>query len=156
MKKLIILMLVTITMMACSKEDKFRRQLSGVYEVQEYRQEFYNDGELSNTNSISDFGSIGLYDNDINPYNSISENLDTLPHSWYQNGVGVNGLPVGWYTDEVNGETLNFFSEKESGESFFMTFTIEHGKGKKAEWVYVEITPSGKLKYKEIWKVRKL
>jgi hypothetical protein len=143
-------------MMSCSKEDKFRRQLSGVYEVQEYRQEFYNDGELSNTTSINDFGSIGLYDNDINPYNSISENLDTLPHSWDQNGVGVNGLTVGWYTDEVNGETLNFFSEKDNGESFFMTFTIEHGKGKNAEWVYVEITPFGKLKYKEIWKVRKM
>jgi hypothetical protein len=70
--------------------------------------------------------------------------------------VGVNGLTVGWYTDEVNGETLNFFSEKDNGESFFMTFTIEHGKGKNAEWVYVEITPFGKLKYKEIWKVRKM
>lgn len=156
MKKLIILTLIALTSSSCMKEQKFRRKLSGVYEIQEYRQEFYNEGELSNTISISDFGSIGLYDNDINPYNSISENLDTLPYSWAQTGVGVNGLTVGWYTDEVNGETLNFFSEKESGESYFLTFTIENGRGKNAEWVYVEINPSGKLKYKEIWKVRKM
>ncbi len=155
-RNLFILLALSLGLISCSKDDRFRQKLNGVYEVQEYKQEYFLEGELNDTKVIADFGSIGLYDNGITPYNSISDNLDTLPESWANNGVGVQGLSVGWYSDEVNGETLNFFSEKDNGETFFMTFTIDEGSGKKAEWIYVEIYPSGKLKYRETWKVKKL
>jgi len=140
---------------ACSKEDLLRHEFNGVYTISSVRMEHFTGGSPDSSRTIDHFGSIGLYDNDINPYNNAVFALAQLPASWSHTGVAgpLGDRPVGWYTDEVDGGTLTFFTVLDLITPYAI-YTVEKQGGKEYTWTYVE-TDAGGMSYKETWTVER-
>lgn len=140
---------------ACSKEDLLRHRYNGIFNVTSVTKEYFTSGSPDSSRTINDYGTIGLYDNDINPYNNAAFTFLEHPISWFNTGVAgpLGDQPVGWYTDEVDGGTLTFFSDLEF-ISPYAIYTVEKQGGKEYTWTYVE-TDAGGLSYKETWTVER-
>ena len=144
------LLFVCVAASACQKEDRLREKYSGLYTVNSQERTWYAQ---DSTVTYEDCGTLGLYDNDINPYNNVVHVLNPWPESWDNNLVGgfFHDEPVGWYTDDVDGSTITFFSN--DGDAFlYAVFTVQR-KGKDHTWTYVEADTAGTLLYREVWEV---
>lgn len=150
MRKLLQFLLICIAASACRKEDRLREKYSGLYTLNSQERHWYSP---DSTVRFTDCGTLGLYDNDNNPFNNVVHALDPWPESWDNNLVGgfFHNELVGWYTDDVDGSTITFFSN--DGDAFlYAVFTVER-KGKNHTWTYVEADAAGALIYREVWKV---
>lgn len=146
------ILLCVLLLAACKKEDLLRHKYSGVYTVDSYERIFFDSTGTSST--INDYGTLGLYDNDNNPYNNVTYQLAGHPDGWHNNyveGPAFN-LPVGWYTDDVDGSTITFFSTDEY-TFYYAIYTVEHEGGKKYTWTYVQNNAGNEITYKEVWSV---
>lgn len=152
---LFLLCTVATLLSSCSKEDKIRHKLSGVYEVTKYERIYYNGHTTADsTRTIDDFGKIGMNDNDVNPFNLTVRNLKDLPESWSDNNVGSNNMDVKWYGDDVNGKTVTFFSD-DGYETYYIIYTITKEGRKKYKWSYVGMDSNGNQRYTETLYVTK-
>lgn len=150
MRTLPLLLVVCVAATACQKEDRLREKYSGLYTVNSHERTWY---PADSTVAFEDCGTLGLYNNDNNPFNNVVHILDPWPQSWENNLVGgfFRDQPVGWYTDDVDGSTITFFSN--DGPAFlYAVFTVEGG-GKDQTWTYVEADATGTLIYREVWEV---
>lgn len=136
---------------SCDKEDRLRHKYSGLYTVNSQERHWYaNDSTVT----VDDVGTLGLYDNDLNPYNNVTFILNHWPPSWDHNDVGgdFHDMAVGWYTDDVDGNTLTMFSEDEFA-FYYAIYTVEHEGGRDYSWSYVELDANDEIAYREVWKV---
>ncbi|MBP7408699.1 MAG: hypothetical protein KA941_08080 [Flavobacteriales bacterium] len=151
MRTLLLFLLIAVALFGCSKEDRLRQKYSGLYTVNSQERTWYAP---DSTVTYDDAGTLGLYDNDNNPFNNVVHVLEPWPLSWERNLVGgfFQDVPVGWYTDDVDGSTITFFSN--DGDAFlYATFTIERSGSKGYTWTYVENDTTGTLSYREVWEV---
>ena len=154
-KNLFVVVILITLFSSCEKHGKFNK-MSGVYEVYKYEAVYYNEsGGVDSTFTREDIGEIGLAYNDSDTYNSIQRNWDMEPRSWSYWGVGeIYGLSVGWYLDQVQANTITFFSEGEYFD-YFVLYTIKNKVGKKMEWTTVLTNAQGGIRVKETLYVKK-
>ena len=142
---------------ACSKEDSLRQKYSGLYAVDSMERTWYATDSTATDSTVTaeDVGTLGLYDNDNNPFNNVVFRLSPWPPSWENNLVGgfFHDQLVGWYTDDVDGSTITFFSNDDAMAFFHAVFTVEHSGGKRYTWTYVETDAADRLAYREVWEV---
>lgn len=145
-------LLAIVLFASCDKEDRLRHRYSGVYKVAGH-QRFWPQADSSV--SFNDMGTLGLYDNDNNPYNNVVHALSDWPVSWDHNDVGgdFHDQLIGWFTDDVDGSTITFFSNPDDAFFLYAVFTVEHTGGKDYTWTYVENDAAGDLSYREVWTV---
>lgn len=151
MRTLPLLLFLGIAAASCQKEDRLREKYSGLYTVNSQERTWYAQ---DSTVTFEDCGTLGLYDNDNNPFNNVVHVLNPWPVSWDNNAVGgfFHDEPVGWYTDDVDGSTITFFSNDEDA-FLYATYTVERHGTKDRTWTYVEADATGNILYREVWEV---
>ena len=152
MRSLAFLLPLVLLLASCNKEDEMRRTYSGLYKVASQERHW---PQSDSTVTISDLGTLGLYDNASSIYNNVVFTLVDWPLSWGNNRVGgdQHDQLIGWYSDDVDGSTITFFSNPEPAFFDYVVFTVQHEGGKDYTWTYVEIDAEGAMTYREVWKV---
>lgn len=138
---------------SCEKH-KYFNKLAGTYDIYKYEEVYYNvDGGVDSTFTYDDLGTLGLSYNSSDVYNNIQRDWDFDPRSWFPNGVGGTAA-VGWYVDEINGETLTFFSSDDYFD-YYVSYQIKNKVGKKMEWTTVRTNSQGGISIKETLYLKK-
>ncbi|HEY6162987.1 MAG TPA: hypothetical protein VI112_17280 [Bacteroidia bacterium] len=151
----IFLSVVLLAASSCNKESGNRRKYSGVYKIEKYEISYYSNNKVDSVFTLDNPGTIGLYDNGLNPYNNERDDLPGVPRGWVDNAVG-GVLPVGWYTDEAKRQTITFFSEDPgSGQTYYAIYTVDKKIAHRYTWTYVGANSNGDISYKEVFYLKK-
>ena len=139
---------------SCNKEDEMRRSHSGLYKVVSQERHW---PQADSTVTISEMGTLGLYDNANSIYNNVVLTLVDWPLSWANNRVGgdQHDQLIGWYSDDVDGSTITFFSNPDPAFFDYVVYTVEKTGRRTFNWTYVETDQSGAMSYREVWKVER-
>lgn len=149
------LLFVVVLLASCSKEERLREKYSGLYAVKSMERTWYDSTGTDSVVTNDDVGTLGLYNNDNNPFNNVVFQLAPWPPSWENNLVGgfFHTEAVGWYTDDVDGSTITFFSNDDASAFFHAVYTVEHSGAKSYTWTFVETDANDRMAYREVWKV---
>lgn len=151
MKTIISSLLLTVLLIGCTARHKNIEKYAGVYNFYKYDLQYYNgDNSLDSTNTISDIGEIGLYNNGSDDFNYLIYTASAVPNSWIDHGCPD---ALCWFPDEGPGTSLTIATEDYQE---FVIYTVEKDGKNKYKWVLVKIESSGALDYIETLYVEKI
>lgn len=135
MKRLVYILLVIVCASACSKEDRVRYKMSGVYDMVSIEATYYTDGEVDSVKTIEDNGQWALEDNGLNPHNRIlykHEKVNPRSIANICNGLGRSAEEgeLDWYLDDGDTERFTIWGTDGYGDlnSMFTVTTFRKGK----------------------------
>jgi hypothetical protein len=153
--------LVLLLSWGCEKHNRIRRELSGTWEIEKSEISTYVDGEVTNTTTLEDLGTLELTDNkDVAPeYNYCL--LDFAQGYW---PLGFNELNITqaqqqgycyWYGDLRARDRVTFWAPGgfAAADEIFVIYTRiknANGLGDREQWMYIDVDANGAIATKEV------
>jgi len=144
----------------CEKDNKYRHQMSGVWNIESISMEYYTDGNPDSTASVSDAGVWLLTDNALDPYNIMEyEHTCTPPSLNYVLG----GLPalqpsdgeLDWYP--AGEERLTIWAIDPNGiTESFVIYTVQKLRKNTMELIFIIPESTSHIAYKEVLVLKRI
>lgn len=158
----IISILIVYLFTSCDKEKKILRKQAGVWEITKWQAITYSNGVITKDTTVNDMGYIGLWDNDLNPFNAAYYSFTYVPSSISliannATGLDPSGDHCSWEGDHHRNDRLTLEAEDNIGVAYSLMFTITKSRKNKQEWTYISTvdTTNSTMGYKEIFTVER-
>jgi hypothetical protein len=156
------LLILLFVVLSCSKEDRYRYEFAGAWNMVSLDQTFYVNGEVDSTASYTDCGVWLLEDNSSSTYNNLHYVLDQAWPLSFSNFLISAGLSATegntyWYTDYTTQDRLTVHEELYLGAAWEI-FTVVKLKRNKLtlQYVQADAVNNQSLAYKEVFVLERM
>lgn len=155
----LIIFITSLLTLSCSKEDRIRHNIAGVWELSSLEYSYYSNGSLDSTNTINNFGYWIMEDNHSTLFNGFIYDQTYCPR-------GLSYVLAANSLDRFNG-SIDWYSDLESNNRFtvwkgdgyidhYSIYTITKSKKNKITLQYIiQDTIQDQIYYKEILELKR-
>ncbi len=145
----------------CKKENRIRHELSGTWEIEKSEIITYSNGEIVSTIVTEDLGTLELTDEKgtspeyNNCYLGFAQGYQPLGFNQLNNTQTFQTGYCHWYGDLRARDRVTFWAQGgfALADQIFVIYTRvknANGPGRKEQWMYLQLDPSGEIATKEV------